>query len=42
MGLGSKMSAEMGLLALTALLGCFEASTSVRAPPTRPAIMRAP
>ena len=42
MGLGSKMSAEMGLLAFTALLGCFEASTSVRAPPIRLAIMRAP
>ena len=42
MGLGSKMSAEMGLLSFTALLRCFEASTSVRAPPTRLAIMRAP
>ena len=42
MGLVRKMSAEMGLLAFTALIGCFEASTSVRAPPTRLAIMRAP
>ena len=42
MGLGSKMSAEMGLLAFMALLGCFEAPTFVRALPTRSAIMRAP
>ena len=42
MGLDSKMSAEMGLLAFTPLLRCFEESTSVSVPPTRLAIMRAP
>ena len=42
MGLDSKMSAEMGLRAFTALLRCFEESTSVSVPPTRLAIMRAP
>ena len=41
MTLGSKMGVEMGPLAFTAQYGCFKAPTAVRAPPIRPAAMRA-
>ena len=41
MGLGSKMSAEMGPLAWTVQSLCFMALTEVRMPPICPAIMRA-